>query len=731
MQQVWLNKGVSWDSPLPINLQKQWDKIMSEMHLLREVQVPRYILGSNPETLDLVGFADASGAAYAAVVYLRVTSNQSVTTYLLRARTKVAPLKTQTINKLELSAALLLANLMNSLTFLHKTLKIDSTYLFSDSTVALAWLKTPTYQLKTFVANRVSQILEKTDPSQWRHVSSQDNSADLGSRGVLPSQLIDNNLWFHGPDFLSKNVDQWPCVLPPELDKIPELKSTPVSLVTQVDHHDSLQLCERFSSLFKMERIIALLLRFKFNAQHSERERRYGSVQLAELQAARLVCIKMYQKVYFADEIKHIKKNELCSHSLQSLSPRLTSDGILVVGGRLSNAPLPEAAKHPILLPTKCHLSRLLVEYYHLLSMHGGPRLVQSLIQRHYWIVGIRSLIRTVLFKCVPCFKSSPRFCQPYMADIPVSRFKQGRAFINVGVDFGGPFSLKTGPRRNSPISKAYIALFVCMSTKAIHVELVTDLTTAGFIAALDRFVGRRGLPSEIHSDNGTNFHGAANYLQKIGDCDYLKQRQIKWVFNVPLGPNFNGLFEAGIKSVKGHLKHILKDQPFTFEELYTYLIRSEAAVNSRPICPLPGSPNDGVDVLTPGHFLTGAPLLARPEETYDNDENVSPLRRWQRISAASQRFWRTWSKDYINTQIQRSKWTTPIANIRLNDLVMIHNDCLPPQQWPLGRVISLHPGGDGTVRVVNIKTMKGVFQRPVSKVAVLPIDQDSAVCLG
>lgn len=274
-----------------------------------------------------------------------------------------------------------------------------------------------------------------------------------------------------------------------------------------------------------------------------------------------------------------------------------------MVGGRLSQAPIRNSAKHPILVPNKSHLAILLINHYHLISIHGGPKLVQSLLQRQYWLIGARSLIRKVIFKCISCFKASAKPSQPIMADIPVSRYAQGRPFLNVGVDLAGHFPLKSGPRRNSPITKAWFAIFICMSTKAIHIELLTSLSTDTFLASLDRFVGRRGLPQSLFSDRGTNFVGASRHLSEVhtflnqASADiqqHLAHQQISWTFNPPSAPNFGGLWEAGVKSIKSHLTHVINNHSFSYEEFSTLLVKIEAILNSRPICGLSTHPDDG-----------------------------------------------------------------------------------------------------------------------------------------
>lgn len=439
----------------------------------------------------------------------------------------------------------------------------------------------------------------------------------------------------------------------------------------------------------------------------------------------------MCQSFYLQEDISSIQKGKLCSSGLRFLSPFLHPiSGLLLVGGRLANAPVPENFKHPIVLP-KCHLAILLIWHYHHLTLHGGPKIIQSLIQRRFWIVGGRNLIRHKLSTCVVCIRGRPKLPQPYMADLPKSRFAQGRPFINTGVDYAGPFLFKTGFRRNSSTDKCYLALFVCLATKCVHLELVSSLSTPAFLAALDRFVGRRGLPEKIMSDNGTNFKGASSHLQCVQQFlrknneeieNHLKKQEIKWCFIPPSAPNFGGLWEAGVKSTKNHLKHVLNGQLFNFEELATLLIRIEAILNSRPLCALNTDPNDGVDCLTPGHFLTGAPLVARPE--YDvSEENISHITRWKRIAHASQCFWKRWATDYLNTLMQRTKGLNTTENIQCGDIVLVANELLSSQKWPLARVIETFPGKDGIIRVVKVKTASGEMIRPVTKLLVLSRD--------
>uniref|UniRef100_A0A8D8TQ66 Integrase catalytic domain-containing protein n=1 Tax=Cacopsylla melanoneura TaxID=428564 RepID=A0A8D8TQ66_9HEMI len=731
LQQLWLQNDLSWDTPLSQSMTNQWNSFANQVSVLRNIKIPRYIESDHAKSCSLVGFADASVAAYACVVYLRICyQNGEVKTYLIRAKSRVASLKVQTINRLELNAAMLLVKVIKSLDFLSKRLCIDQIYLFSDSAVVLSWLRTPPYRLKIYVANRVTQILESTEPKQWRHVTSEKNPADPASRGLMPNQLINNGLWFRGPSFLKQPPEAWPKPLTSVEQSVPELKPSS-SFLIQTEENNLINVIEKFSSLSKLKRVMGLVLKFIDKCRKGISSKGSGNLilSLTDLSKALLVVIKVTQHHHMGEELKQVKSGQVCAN-LRNLSPILNSSGLLAVGGRLANAPIPESAKHPILIPGKSHLATLLVNYYHAITLHGGPKLVQSLLQQHYWILGARNLIRGIIFKCIDCFKRKPVFRQPMMADLPLSRYSQGRPFLNVGIDYAGPFTYKTGPRRNSPLAKCWFALFICMSTKCIHLELVSELTTQAFLASLDRFVGRRGLPTTIFSDNGTNFLGASNYLSDVqaflrsADAEidqFLQIKEVRWNFIPPSAPNFGGLWEAGVRSVKKHLSHVLQGQSWTFEEISTFLIRIEAILNSRPICPLSSSPNDGVNYLTPGHFLIGGPLVARPEIDM-REEPMSHLRRWQLITQVVQCFWTRWSKDYLQTLISRSKWTKPSEKLKVGDVVLVQGSTLPSQKWPLGVVTKVLPGPNNEGRVVCVRTAHGELVRPASKLAVLPV---------
>ncbi|KAI5727292.1 hypothetical protein M8J77_000310 [Diaphorina citri] len=731
IQKLWIAKG-NWDDQVPPHVMDDWKKFVDELPCLENLHIPRYISNNEVTSFELIAFCDASSAAMSAVIYLYVScSDGTILVNLLRAKSKVAPLKTLSIPRLELSAAHLLAKLIKGLDKFIKSRKIESVTCFSDSTTALAWIQTPPYRLKTFVANRVATISETVSPSQWRYVPTDQNPADLASRGLTPAQVISQyDFWYHGPTFLQNDRSTWPSTPAlPSTAELPELKPNVVLAAQPAVVPELISVIEKYSSLTKVQYVIAWILRFVNNCRCPKENRKYGFLSPAEIDKAMLVCVKTTQQFYFADLIAELKREKPILGPIKNLSP-FPSDGTLMVGGRLRNAPIPAASRHPMLLSAKCHLAKLIINHLHLYSLHGGARLIQSLLQRQYWIVGARNLIKKCIFSCLKCYKLSATVQPPYMGDIPLSRFAQGRCFINVAIDFAGPYLLKSGPRRNSPIVKSYLVVFVCMSVKAVHLELANSLTTESCLAALDRFIARRGKPNRIYSDQGTNFKASARHLSEVqqylkiaSPCinEHLASRGIKWNFHPPGAPNFSGLAEAGVKSAKHHLTRLLDGRPLYQEELCTLLCEVEACLNSRPLGFISTLPDDGFDYLTPGHFLVGAPLLARPE--YDvADESITPLRRWKLLTRINQNLWRRWSNEYLHTQIQRLKWQKTGTNLKVGDPVFVIGENVPPRDWPLSRVVSVTHGADGVVRVAQVQGRHGLLTRPVSKLCPLPI---------
>ncbi|XP_063911968.1 uncharacterized protein LOC135128820 [Zophobas morio] len=732
LQKCW-SEQLLWDQKVPHDINSAWLNLIQDLTDLDKITIARKIVPQNVVNIQIHGFADASEKAYGAVIYLRTTdSSGNIQVNLLTAKSRIAPMKTITIPRLELMAAVLLSELLKRV-ILSLDIKIDQTILWTDSTIVLHWLARPASHWQIFVGNRVAQIQSESNYDEWRHVVSTDNPADVVSRGMSPEELSKCSLWWHGPKWLVEQPQNWPSPFETNFasTEIPEIRKTVVTTITKT----SLDLIEKFSSYEKLLKCVAYLFSF-INYIKSKRNHKRVKLDVHNFEDARNKVIKFIQRQVFAKELNELKTNGVVNttSAILSLSPFIDNDGIIRVGGRLRHSNFTFAVKHPILLPSNHHFTKLVIQYFHEQQLHAGAQATLAAIRQQYWILSARNVIRHTLHKCIRCFRTKPKIAFQKMGDLPEQRLNPTRPFSKTGVDYCGPITIKEGHGRGKRSVKAYIALFICLCTKAVHLELVSSLTSSAFLNALKRVISRRGNVLELHSDNAKNFVGGNNELQELNELihsDEFKNRvikslqhQVKWNFIPPRSPNFGGIWESNVKSVKIHLKKVIGSALLTFEEMYTFLTRVEACLNSRPFTPLSNDPND-LSALTPGHFLIGESLTAPPEKNLE-DVKLNRLDRWQLLEKMRQEFWIRFQREYITQLQRRNKWkTSPATSLKPGCLVLLVDEQTPPLTWPLGRVQEVHPGRDGLVRVATVKTNKGVYKRAISKLSILPIDSD------
>lgn len=739
LQTLW-TLNINWDTPLDNELAQTWLSLVSSLPEIESLHIPR-LIGPPDSPRRLIGFCDASSEAYGAVLYLHSDNADGLTATvrLIAGKTKVAPVKTpQTIPRLELCGALLLARLLDTMRPCLSDVNLTETFLFCDAKVVLDWMHTPLHKLKQFVANRIARILELTSLERWTHVSSENNIADLASRGCTVANLLTHTTWWDGPLFIRQHYS----LLPPagyvsSASKVPESKpSQPIVLVIDTPPENELfSHFNRFSSFRTMIRVAAYCLRFikhcykrpasnpLLRALQSSPVLSSLSLEVEEMDRSTRLCVQLTQQHFYPSEIKDLRRDRPVKNWLP-LTPFLDAENLIRVGGRLVNSSLSDTAKHPLILPKSAPLSSAIIDHYHkIVGLHCGPRTCQSLISQRFWILSARSVVRQRIRNCMTCIRFRPPIVQPLMGNLPTDRVTPQRPFLACGLDYAGPFPVRSSTFRSAKIFKGYLLIIVCMASKAIHLEFVSDLTTAVFLAAFDRFISRRGLPHDVYSDNGKTFRGAARHLQELFDfltnstdiVDQLAAKQIRWHFQPPYTPFFGGLMEAGVKSAKNLFKRLIGDRPLLFEEYATLFARIEAVLNSRPLCDFHEDPSEEMVSLTPGHFLIGTPLLAVPERPVD--VRLTPHLRWKRLQALVQQFWNQWSKEYLQALITRRRWNKTARNIQLGEIVIIKQLNTSPLCWPLAKVTAVHPGADGVVRVVTLSMAGKSFRRAVSRV--------------
>jgi len=335
---------------------------------------------------------------------------------------------------------------------------------------------------------------------------------------------------------------------------------------------------EEISSLDKVLRIMAYCLRFGL-------PRRAGAprpvVFHQETAAALRVVVRCVQRESFPEEYRRLCEGRSIKRgsSIMTLTPFVDEHGVVRVGGRIGRAALPHDALHPMLLPKNHRLTILIIRREHVRNLHAGVQATMCAVRQRFWPLAARSTIRKIIHDCVACFKCRPIASQALMADLPKQRVTISRPFTNTGVDYAGPIHIKESKRRNARMLKAYISVFVCFATKAVHLEIVSDLTSEAFLAALKRFMSRRGRPACIYSDNGTTFVGANKQIKEMYELvnsdqlratvrQFAHQNEIVWSFIPPHAPHFGGLWEAAVKSAKNHMYRVIGNTNLTFEEM-------------------------------------------------------------------------------------------------------------------------------------------------------------------
>ena len=601
-QAMWI-AGAEWDDTLPDDVKAKAMQWYEDFSKLSAITVPRCLRLPNPEiavSSELHIFGDASQDAYGAVAYLRHSyQSGAVSCRLVGAKGKVAPIASMSIPRLELSAAVVGAHLGTSVADVLSIPVMDICF-WTDSMNVLWWVRNRSRQFKPFIANRVSEIQERSQPSQWYHVPTLLNPADLLSRGSTATALVDNEQWWHGPSFLRQDRSLWPeqpCSLAqPEASEAksgglnsgaaePSIKS----FHTIVADSDWRLSPSRFASWKQLVRLLAWVQRYICNCRAPAAGRQSGGLIPEEIEDAEMALIRSAQRDEFS-EYDLLKKNKPLPNAskLQNLQPRIDESGVMRVEGRTQNADfLAYEVKHPIILPRHSWVTRLIVRDQHIAAKHAaGVNHTWALLMQRYWVIAGREAVRECEQRCPLCSRRKARPAHQLMAPLPIIRLKSPhRAFGRVAVDYGGPFATIMG--RGQRRSKRYLCLFTCLSCRAVHLEMAYSLDTNSFLNAFQRMCNRRGVPNEVLSDNGTNFVGGQRELQEIMNSqETLQERhqQVRWQFIPPGAPHFGGVHETMIKAAKKAIQAILGDADVTDEELQTAFCGAESLLNSRPL---------------------------------------------------------------------------------------------------------------------------------------------------
>ena len=759
IQQLW-KQALDWDEQVPRDVEESWKLWVNEVQHLNKITFPRCFRKHPGKEVQkqLLAFGDASEAAMGAAVYIRtVYEDGHCEVHLLMAKAKVAPLKELSLPRKELAAAVMTTKLLAHVAE-HMDMDPKDAKCFSDSMTTLLWLRKHPRSWKQWVANRVQQVHDLTDPSQWQHVAGVDNPADLPSRGLPASELVDNSMWFHGPAWLSRPEIEWPKEAKItasseylEEQKIPVLSEVPVLVTPTTD--------DRLQSLWNMSdfhRMISLTRRLRSWLPSS-----HGISFQLQWQRSLDVWIKRAQRDSFKEEIHAIRHGKPLptGSRLRPLTPFLDDNDILRVGGRLQHSDQAFEVIHPVILPkakprslqeVNDNITGRLIWHKHVQCSHAGVEWMNNHLREKYWIVSARTSIRNVLSKCIICRKAIGRTDKQKMAPLPSSRVQRYEPWTVIGIDYAGPFAVKPmtpkdpvnepeksqkrqrGRPRIKPVKevkdKAYIIIFTDFTTRGVHFEVALNMDTGTFFDAFRRFTSRRGIPKEIHSDEARNFLKAKSDLLslfKYVDQDQLvnglERYGVEWHVNVPHAPFRGGVWERLLRYYKETFRKLVYGRIPKVEELVTVTTEIEALMNDRPLCPLTSDPEDW-QTLTPSKLMSGRLLRSLPAAADGGAADSRPLAIWNARQRCINGIWEKFLHVYVREILPRtSKWqdesTRPLQE---GELVLLATETPARGHWPLARIVALkesHNARDGIIRTAVVRLATGSqLTRPVQQ---------------
>lgn len=710
--------ALDWDEQIPTGMQNTWNFWFQQLECLDHLDIPRCIKPHDFGTVirtELHHFSDASTHGIGACSYIRLINEEGkIHTSLLMAKSRVIPSKgVITIPRLELQGALLATRLSKTLRN-ELDMKIDQEYLWTDSTIVLGYISNDSKKFMVYVANRVREIRQQTNPLQWHHIPGESNPADIASRGTRCQDLNDS-IWFTGPDFLKtkqalndtldKEKQYTRCVddKDPEVKKVKQTKAT-----TLGGYRDIYQKFSIYQDYKTLKTSIANLKAMAKNRVFKVLD----PVTPADLNHAENFIIKTTQARYFSKEIDQLRTTGTLNKSskLRALDPKLDENGILRVGGRsIKSSTLNYGEKHPVILPKDSYVSELIVRHYHNKVHHQGRNFSTAAVRTAgYWITGLQGLVRSLLNRCITCIRIRKNPNTQKMGMLPQERVDPAPPFTHVGIDCFGHFTVKD--RRTE--AKRWGLVVSCMYSRAVHIELLESMTTDAFINALRSFICIRGPVKTIFCDNGSNFIGANNEFQREVDLTqdtimkrFFSENMIEFKLNAPHASHTGGVWERQIRTARSILNGMASKYSGRLDTptLRTAMYEVMATMNSRPLTTEQLNDPHG-EIITPNHLITMKSSYAIPPPGEFVKPDIYGTKMWRKAQQFGEQFWRQWKSSYLNEITKRQKWEDGERNIKVGDIVLLVEDDKPRNQWTTGVVEEVHAGSDGLIRRAKVK---------------------------
>ena len=749
IQEIWKLK-IDWDTRIPDAVCAPWQTWLDQFAEIPEIKITRWTgLKAKGTPYQIHTFCDASEEGTCAAVYIRVKTGNEITTNLLAAKSRVTPLKAESISRSELVAAVIAVRLCAVVkeTF---PASVEETFFWTDSEVCLRWINTPAKSFKAFVAHRIGEIQTFTEPRQWLHVPGVENPADIGTRPISAAELKSKQVWWEGPPFLRSDISEWPKTKIVQELESKELKQ---SVFLTIEHLKKAEL-DRFDLLhpkhFSVSKIgnglrqclikWGHVLRAKrlFMTKREDRPlKRPRLLRQADYRDARNFLTKQSQLEFFSEEIGLMSKDfrplaEIRGnhHSeILKFNPFLDGFGVLRSRSRLTNIPgLTYEKAHPVILHRKSDYARLVVESAHVEHEHPvGIQAMKAAIRNEFAINGMGTLCRQIQSRCSECRKLKATVASQLMAPLPETRIGHKlKPFDNVGLDFAGAFDIKMG--RGKARKKVYVLVLTCMVTRAVHLETTGGMDTVHVINAISRFADVRGVPSTLTSDNQTSFRKADKEITEwYKSVDWEKVQQatglgfrpdsdgITWIFNPPLASHFGGIFEIIVKALKRAMKVVIGRADLDEEAFRTCVSKIAFMLNNRPIQPA-GSIHDQ-EPLTPNHFIRSDLANAVFPPDFPEGERTKLDRKLKLQVEYQKSVWKRFFEEFVPLLGPRTKWCQEKDNIEIDDVVIELDKNQPRGVWRLMRVSKIFPSQDGLVRKLEVtSTDNKAYVRAIAK---------------
>jgi hypothetical protein len=743
LQDVW-RSGIDWDVKIPEELAVDWRKFIESLDLIEKVKIPRNYAPVDPNQcqVSLIVFADASDKAFSAECFFRLDSGSEVYVALAAAKAKVAPVNPLTIPRLELQAALLgvrVASMVKSIT----SFKIHETRFLSDSTCVLSWICDLKTKQQMFVGSRIGEILEKSSSNEWYYVPSKLNVADEATKVTKEEDDVENSRWFKGPDFLKLPFDQWPVEQATnKVCKIHESKSECIASMTHSKVEDDI--IDRMKWDFKYDwkkcvHVVAFILR---GVGRMKKIKQPSNLVVSpdEFKKAETIIFKKIQKEAFPEELEKFQKMsenpevkvELNSASpIYSLRPFIDAQGVIRMKSRKTASQLSYSSKNPAILPKVHEFVHSLWKYLHAKNHHTGIETTIADGREKAWIISARDSLYKVTKNCSTCEIKNAVARIPEIADLHEARQHfDAPPFTHVGVDCFGPISVRQG---RSTV-KRWGVIFTCLTFRAVHLELINEMSTDKMLMAIRRMMLSKGKIQHLYSDNGTNFIGSNNQLkrdQKEIEAEMSKavadDLNITWHFLAAFQPWSGGAWERLVQSVKQVMKFCLDEQTPEEDVLRNAFAEAEFLINNRPLTHTPVDPDDEKPI-TPNSIMFGDRVPSKFTTTFDETAQFSRSRR-QRAESLINHFASRWVREYLPEIGLPSKKNGKRRMAQVDDVVLMTEPNEPRSAWKLGRIIKIHPTRDGVPRIVDVKSCDGniKLRRAVGRLVILDSTRESS----